>query len=131
MKVFSLFLFSIFALFPLQAEYYGQCAQDKLLFEHYFWGKKEGVFVDIGAHNGVTYSNSYFFEKLGWKGLCVEPIPECYQQLVKNRKCVTVQGCVTDFTGKGEFVRIKSPVVGLEMLSGLLRKSGEVCRRAF
>eukprot|EP01031_Cornospumella_fuschlensis_P032780 gene32780-39633_t len=32
-----------------------------------------GTFLEIGALDGVTYSNTWFFEKkLGWKGILVE-----------------------------------------------------------
>ena len=55
--------------------YYSQLGQDRFLNENYFKNKLTGTFVDIGAHDGNTYSNSKFFENLGWSGLCVEPIP--------------------------------------------------------
>ena len=32
----------------------------------------QGVCVDIGAHNGVTFSNTYPLFKSGWSGLLVE-----------------------------------------------------------
>lgn len=50
-------------------------------------GKKDGFFIDIGAHNGVDISNSYMFEKLGWKGICVEANPKTFETLKANRNC--------------------------------------------
>ncbi len=105
------------------SQYYSQIGQDETVNSRYFKNKRDGVFVDIGAHNGVTFSNSCFFERaLGWKGIAVEPISEVYEELKKNRTCECVRGCITDFTGPGDFVRIKSPFVNTEMLSGLLQK---------
>lgn len=49
--------------------------------------KKQGFFVDIGAHNGLMVSNSYLFEQLGWKGFCVEANPKTFAQLKQNRQC--------------------------------------------
>ena len=71
--------------------YYSQHNQDQFLNEHIFNNKKEGVFLDIGAYDGIEGSNSYFFEKeLGWKGICFEPIPKLYQRLKENRKCISI-----------------------------------------
>ena len=53
--------------------YRGQALQDKWVVE-YFNEKREGYFLDIGAMDGITASNTYILEtKYRWKGLCVEP----------------------------------------------------------
>lgn len=45
-----------------------------------------GTFVEAGAHDGFTQSNSYFLEHArGWSGLLVEPIPELHA-LCKQRR---------------------------------------------
>ena len=48
---------------------------------------KDRFFVEAGAHDGESLSNSLFFEvKLGWNGLLVEPNPFSFQALLtKNR----------------------------------------------
>jgi hypothetical protein len=52
---------------PIYGAYYSQVGQDRFIHENYFKELKGGVFVDIGAHNGISYSNTYFFEKeLNW-----------------------------------------------------------------
>ena len=67
--------------------YYSQSQQDKIV-DILFSKKMNGFFVDIGAHNGVNFSNSLFFETYrDWKGVCIEPIPEVFEQLQKNRNC--------------------------------------------
>jgi FkbM family methyltransferase len=68
--------------------YYSQFGQDKTVLEHYNF-KKNGYFVEIGAWDGIKISNTYAMEKLGWNGICVEPLPDRYAQLVRNRKCKT------------------------------------------
>jgi FkbM family methyltransferase len=97
-----------------------QVGQDQFVYENFFKNHKEGVYVDIGAHNGVKFSNTLFFEKeLGWKGICIEPIPEVFAELQKNRSAVCIQGCVSNQAGTSRFLRIKGPS---EMLSGLVDK---------
>lgn len=101
-------------------EFYSQHQQDRYLYETLFQGKANGIFVDIGAHDGVAFSNTYFFEKfLGWDGICVEPIPEVFESLKKNRSVKCIQGCISNREGSASFLRIKGYS---EMLSGILDK---------
>ena len=62
-----------------------------------------GSFVEIGAHDGVHMSNSWFFEHyLGWRGMCVEANPYTYRKLAANRpKCVNVNALVARDTSVG------------------------------
>lgn len=101
------------------SKYYSQYGQDKFVYENYFKGKN-GFFVDIGAYDGVYFSNTCFLEELGWKGICVEPQPEVFKELCKNRSALCINACITDEPGIIEFTQIicpSSPVV--QMLSGV------------
>ncbi len=52
----------------------------------YYKGKQNGYFVEIGASDGIKFSNTFLLEKkYNWKGICVEPIPKNYKLLCKNR----------------------------------------------
>jgi FkbM family methyltransferase len=93
----------------------GQAGQDLLAYL-YFRGKKTGFFLDIGAHDGRTYSNSYVFEQLGWRGACVEPLPGVFEQLRQNRRCDCYQAALAASASPGAvFVH----AVGVDTLSGL------------
>jgi len=97
--------------------YYSQYNQDKILNTRIFKNKKNGFFIDIGAHDGITYSNSYFFEKeLEWTGICVEPNPSVFKQLQKNRKCTLINKPAWIENKKEVFFTITGHS---EMLSGL------------
>jgi FkbM family methyltransferase len=98
-------------------KYYSQFEQDKFVYENYFQNKTNGYFVDIGAHNGITFSNSKFFEELGWTGVCVEPNPKVFKILQAGRKCKCVMKAIADHTGTAQFFQI---VEGADMLSGLV-----------
>jgi FkbM family methyltransferase len=53
----------------------------------YFNGLCGGSYIEMGALDGLRYSNSHVFNKaLGWKGLLVELSPSNYEKLVKNRR---------------------------------------------
>lgn len=117
------FLIAVFVLFPMIcfATYYSQNGQDKVVHLDYFEGFRSGVFVDLGAYNGVTDSHSCFYEReLGWTGLCVEPIPKIFEELKANRICTCIQGCVANRTGVSQFLKVTSPERNTEMLSGLI-----------
>lgn len=123
MKFSILVLAAILSFCGVEAHtYYGQYQQDKLINEAFFQDMQGGVFIDIGAHNGVTFNNTLFFEKdLGWTGLCIEPIPEVFQQLSANRKCKCVQGCISNSAKHQLFFRAATPAINSEMLSGLVK----------
>lgn len=100
--------------------FHSQQAQDEFVFSVFFPRTRNGVFIDIGAHDGVSFSNSLFFEReLGWRGVCVEPIPEVFAKLQKNRRCACIQACVDEKPGRVRFTRVTG--YG-EMLSGISSK---------
>ncbi len=85
--------------------YYSQVGQDRYLNEYVFKDKKNGFFVDIGAHDGYTLSNSYFFEdKRDWDGICIEPMPNVFSDLSKKRKCKCINAAISKTFGEVEFL---------------------------
>jgi FkbM family methyltransferase len=46
-------------------------------------GLKSGRFLDIGAYDGKTFSNSLRLVELGWSGICIEPSPTAFTGLLK------------------------------------------------
>jgi FkbM family methyltransferase len=76
------------------------------------------VFVDIGAHDGVTFSNSRFLDETGvWDGVLIEPNPEVFNVLERNRPGrMCIQAAVADSEGEAEFVKNSGYT---QMLSGL------------
>lgn len=96
-----------FGIFYAEAPYVSRSGQDKFLNEHIFRNKTAGIFVDIGAYDGIFESNTYFFEKsLHWSGVCIEPLALAYEALTKNRSCACVRGAVAATSGKREFVEV-------------------------
>jgi FkbM family methyltransferase len=47
---------------------------------------KNGFYVELGAHDGASASNSYYFElKKNWKGILIEPSPNLFLKCLKRR----------------------------------------------
>jgi len=100
-----------------QTGFYSQDGQDKFLLK-LFPNKKKGVFLDIGAYDGLYYSNSFYLEKeMGWNGICVEPNPFVFEKLKVNRKCSLIKCCISEQPGEFDFLIVNG--YG-EMLSGLI-----------
>ena len=53
---------------------------------NYFDFKHNGTFIDIGASDGISLSNTYILEKyFNWNGVLIEPNPYWHKPLTKNR----------------------------------------------
>lgn len=77
-------------------------------------GTRNGFFVEVGAHNGVEFSNTLMMEQLGWQGVCIEPNPESFPILRDNRRCFCSNAAISDV----EDTEVEFVVCG--MLSGCL-----------
>lgn len=97
--------------------YYSQLGQDEVLDTKVFQGYKRGVFVNVGAYDGVCFDNTLFFEReRGWTGINIEP-SHMFADLCKNRpNCINLNVAVSDTDGTAEFLDIDG---NPGMLSGL------------
>jgi FkbM family methyltransferase len=51
-----------------------------------FFGSTKGTFLDVGAANGVTFSNVYQLLLDGWSGISVEPETQTFRELIHHYK---------------------------------------------
>jgi FkbM family methyltransferase len=78
-----------------------QLQQD--LFVSYFFPNlgSGGFFVEFGATNGISLSNSYFLEnEFEWDGILAEPGRIWHEELTQNRNCKIEYDCVYGVTGE-------------------------------
>jgi FkbM family methyltransferase len=81
-----------------------QVGQDSWVFGEAFNGKRQGYFLDIGAADGVTDSNTYLLEKrFDWHGICIEPNPKSFAKLARIRSCICLPACVDSTDGEVDF----------------------------
>src|ERR1035437_3743843 len=109
----------LFTLLYKNQSKYSQSAQDAFVIS-YFKNKRNGIFIDIGANDGVSLSNTYYLEKeLGWTGICIEPISAIFEKLDKNRNCIKINGGISDKKSIEKFTFVDVPS---HMLSGMTKE---------
>ena len=69
----------------LGKEYFGLNELDKKILNYI--NLRDGYFVELGANDGITQSNTKHFELFkGWHGVLIEPSPKQFKRLKKFRK---------------------------------------------
>lgn len=70
----------------MKAHSRSQQGEDAHLVENFFKGLCGGVYVELGALDGVRFSNSYFFRHaMAWNGALIEPNTRSFKMLKQNR----------------------------------------------
>jgi FkbM family methyltransferase len=98
--------------------FYGQHQEDRLLLGEFFCGKMGGTYLEIGAFDGVTFSNTKFFEDaMGWSGLLIEGQPETAEKLRRSRGAIGSNNFVVDMgvcseRGTMDFTPKSTPTAG-------------------
>lgn len=85
---------------------YSQNREEEIIVE-LFGQNQVGHFLDIGAYDGKTFSNTLRLVELGWSGVCVEPSPTVFPALLNlhkdNQKIVLVNAAVCPANGFIDF----------------------------
>jgi FkbM family methyltransferase len=68
---------------------------------HELGERRGGFFVEFGAGNGITMSNTHLLEKrFGWTGILAEPNPTFHRRLRRERSAAIERDCVWARTGE-------------------------------
>lgn len=59
---------------PWQLSSWSQEGED-LVLARLFGDKKDGFYIDVGAHHPKRFSNTYFFYRRGWRGINIDAMP--------------------------------------------------------
>jgi len=94
-----------------------QLRQDLNVLESFNF-KQNGYFVDIGASDGISLSNTYILEKeYNWKGICVEPI---LSDFIKLQNCRNTAICINKAVYNTSNLKMKFAIKNFNMCSGLV-----------
>ena len=64
---------------------YSQNNEEQVIL-NYFSNQNQGIFLDIGANDGITLSNVRALAEKGWKGALIEPSKISYNKAKENYK---------------------------------------------
>ncbi len=64
----------------------------------------DGVYVEVGGNDGMTGSNTFLFEKLGYRCIVVEPIPYLARRIRETRRCIVVEAAADRVEGPARFL---------------------------
>ena len=112
---------------PLNKKFFSQEKQDEWVDNH-LKQKTNGIFLEVGAVDGVLISNTLFFEReRNWTGLLIEPNTKFYEKLATvHRKAYTINTCLS-LDQKVSVVNFLSA----EMIGGIEEKlEGSMMNRA-
>lgn len=73
--------------------YQSQASQDKFV-ANILKFKRNGFYLDIGSCHAVSTNNTYAFEDLGWKGICIEMDPQ-HNDSYAQRNCKFINADAT------------------------------------
>lgn len=98
-----------------------QCGQDAYLASTFFGGATDGVYLDIGCNDGKSNSNTWHFNRKGWRGVCIEGDPNTFKRI--SRTSGRSDGrhfAVSSSDGEASFSRVGAPDGGLSGLQSTL-----------
>jgi FkbM family methyltransferase len=96
---------------PLSVESYSHEGEDMVLLKH-FGGKRDGFYVDVGAHHPVRFSNTYSFYKQGWRGINIDAMPGSMRAFNKVRpRDINVEAAVSDKVEQLQFYVFNVPAL--------------------
>jgi len=59
---------------------------EELILSRIFAGRRNGFYVDVGAHHPRRFSNTFSFYRAGWRGINIEPSPSAIAAFQRERK---------------------------------------------
>ena len=106
-------------------KYYSQHGEDKFVYDNFICKHRDdGVFLELGATDGFKFSNTKFFEaELGFSGILIEPLPDAFNHLIKNRPNCHNFNCAVSTKGGGVEIltrRTHKNDIGAWFISGLV-----------
>lgn len=101
-----------------QHGFFSQHGEDEWIVQHLTLPAR-GVFVEVGAADGVVGSNTYYFEQRGWTGLLIEPDMRQHDVIRQNRRA-RIDNCAVGTNTEATFY-----LDDYSPYSGLLRTNGQ------
>ena len=86
---------------------------EDLILLRYFNSKRDGFFVDVGAHHPYRFSNTYYlYKNLGWTGINIDAMPDSMVLFNSYRpKDINIESGISNFQNELEFFIFDEPAL--------------------
>lgn len=106
------------------AKHYSQEGEDIIL-SRIFPNKKEGFYVDVGAHHPTRFSNTYLFYLRGWSGVNIDAMPGSMKAFEAARpKDINLEIPISDTTETLTYYSFNEPALNTFSKEEALKKNG-------
>jgi FkbM family methyltransferase len=96
---------------PWGTRFWSQEGEDIIL-QRIFESKKNGFYVDVGAHHPKRFSSTYLFYRKGWQGINIDAMPGCMQLFDKWRpRDINLQLGVAQQRGEMDYYVFNEPAL--------------------
>ena len=91
-RVFHAYLYAVKDIM-FSKQTYSQWREDKIIYDILKINggiQKDWLYIDVGANHPTTISDTYLFYRMGYRGICIEPIPELCRvyRVIRSRDMV-------------------------------------------
>lgn len=94
-----------------KASSWSQEGEDMIL-RRVFETQPTGFYVDVGAHHPTRYSNTYYFYKLGWRGINIDATPGSMDIFrVMRPNDINIEAAVADRRSRLTFYQFNDPAM--------------------
>ncbi|KQM63980.1 hypothetical protein ASE74_12280 [Pedobacter sp. Leaf216] len=88
---------------------FSQEGEDRLI-ERIIGKKHYGIYVDVGAHHPSSLSNTYYFYRMGWRGINIDAMPGSMAQFNKTRPYdINIEQPISDEVANLDYYMFSSP----------------------
>lgn len=97
---------------PFRRSSYAQEGEDLVLAAYFEGDTRPGFYVDVGALHPVRFSNTYYFYRLGWRGINIEPRKGAKNEFdCKRPRDINLECGVADKPGELEYHEFNEPAL--------------------
>ena len=99
---------------------------EDILLKRIFSDKKNGFYIDVGAHHPIRFSNTYLLSKNGWNGINIDAMPGSMVPFNKNRpNDINIESPISDVQEELIFYIFNEPALNTFSKEEAIKKDGK------
>lgn len=100
----------------MKKTFYSQLGEDFFIYRNFInKERKDGMYIELGACDGILFSNTLFFEKeLKFHGILIEPVKKFFIKLLQNRYYNLCYNCAISTQKEDIEILINGAVSGIK-----------------